>query len=81
MDLHAAPEVCGAKDRALVKNEELPFAARSVSICGNRTYHGQTGNNSACLICSIKDEVKRKHLPWGRKFSCFGAHLNEQDLF
>ena len=32
-------------------------------------------------IGSIKVEVKKKHHCNGRKFSCFAAHLMEQDLF
>jgi hypothetical protein len=31
--------------------------------------------------CSIKGEVKEKHLSEGWKFSCFSAHMNEQDVF
>src|SRR5215470_14757275 len=31
--------------------------------------------------CSIKGEVKKKHFCEGRSFSCFTAHLSEQDLF
>jgi putative transposase len=30
---------------------------------------------------SIKVEVKKKHSSIGRNFSCFAAHLIEQDLF
>jgi hypothetical protein len=33
------------------------------------------------LICSIKVEVKKKHISAGWTFSCFAAHLMEQDLF
>ncbi len=33
------------------------------------------------LISSIKVEVKKKHPSHGRTFSCFAAHLIEQDLF
>jgi hypothetical protein len=33
------------------------------------------------LIGSIKVEVKKKHLFFGWKFSCFAAHLSERDLF
>jgi hypothetical protein len=33
------------------------------------------------LISSIKGEVKKKHLCCGRSFSCFAAHVMEQDLF
>jgi hypothetical protein len=33
------------------------------------------------LICSIKAEVKKKHISFGWKFSCFSAHLSERDLF
>jgi len=29
----------------------------------------------------MKEEVKKKHSCIGRKFSCFAAHLMEQDLF
>src|SRR5215471_246244 len=32
-------------------------------------------------VCSIKGEVKKKHFCEGRSFSCFTAHLSEQDLF
>jgi hypothetical protein len=34
-----------------------------------------------CLISSIKGEVKKKHISSGWNFSCFAAHLMEQDLF
>src|SRR5260370_3756278 len=34
-----------------------------------------------CLISSIKGKVKKKHSCNGRNFSCFGAHMIEQDLF
>src|SRR6266566_7813846 len=37
--------------------------------------------NSSHLISSIKVEVKKKHPSHGRTFSCFAAHLIEQDLF
>jgi len=30
---------------------------------------------------SVKGEVKKKHISFGRKFSCFSAQLFEQDLF
>jgi len=33
------------------------------------------------LVCSIKGEVKKKHHSNGWIFSCFAAHLFEQDLF
>jgi hypothetical protein len=33
------------------------------------------------LISSIKREVKKKNVSGGWNFSCFAAHLNEQDLF
>jgi hypothetical protein len=33
------------------------------------------------LVSSIKVEVKKKHLSSGRNFSCFAAHVMEQDLF
>jgi hypothetical protein len=33
------------------------------------------------LISSIKGEVKKKHFSAGWRFSCFAAHLMEQDLF
>jgi hypothetical protein len=36
---------------------------------------------SQVLISSIKVEVKKKHFSVGRNFSCFAAHLIEQDLF
>jgi hypothetical protein len=32
-------------------------------------------------VSSIKEEVKKKHPCIGRKFSCFAAHLMEQDVF
>src|SRR5215471_3807479 len=32
-------------------------------------------------VCSIKGEVKKKHFCEGRSFSCFTAHLSEQDRF
>jgi len=32
-------------------------------------------------VCSIKEEVKKKHFCAGWKFSCFAAHWIEQDLF
>jgi hypothetical protein len=31
--------------------------------------------------CSIKGEVKKKHISFGWNFSCFSAHLIERDLF
>jgi len=34
-----------------------------------------------CLVSSIKGEVKKKHISFGRTFSCFSAHLIERDLF
>jgi hypothetical protein len=34
-----------------------------------------------CLVSSIKAEVKKKDSCTGRTFSCFAAHLMEQDLF
>jgi hypothetical protein len=33
------------------------------------------------LVSSIKGEVKKKHISFGWNFSCFAAHLIEQDLF
>jgi hypothetical protein len=33
------------------------------------------------LICSIKEEVKKKHFSLGWKFSCFSAHTIERELF
>ena len=33
------------------------------------------------LVSSIKREVKKKHICNGWTFSCFAAHLKEQDLF
>ena len=36
---------------------------------------------SQLLISSIKGEVKKKHTSFGWNFSCFAAHLIEQDLF
>jgi len=44
--------------------------------------YGYTGvARSQILISSIKVEVKKKHPSHGRTFSCFAAHLIEQDLF
>ena len=34
-----------------------------------------------CLVSSLKGEVKKKHDSNGCFFSCFAAHLFEQDLF
>jgi hypothetical protein len=36
---------------------------------------------STCLVSSIKVEVKKKHSSISGNFSCFAAHLIEQDLF
>jgi len=36
---------------------------------------------STSPVSSIKGEVKKKHLSIGWNFSCFAAHLSEQDLF
>ena len=33
------------------------------------------------LVSSIKGEVKKKHISFGWKFSCFAAHVIERDLF
>ena len=33
-----------------------------------------------CPISSLKVEVKKKHISFGRNFSCFSAHLIERDL-
>jgi len=33
------------------------------------------------LKSSIKEEVKKKHISFGRNFSCFSAHSIEQVLF
>jgi hypothetical protein len=33
------------------------------------------------LVSSIKEEVKKKHLSLGWKFSCFSAHTIERELF
>ena len=41
----------------------------------------QSRVRSQVLISSIKVEVKKKHPSHGRTFSCFAAHLIEQDLF
>jgi hypothetical protein len=32
------------------------------------------------LVCSIKVEVKKKHISLGWNFACFAAHVMEQDL-
>src|SRR5258708_5192417 len=34
-----------------------------------------------CPVSSIKGEVKKKHFSAGWKFSCFAAHIIEQDLY
>jgi hypothetical protein len=39
------------------------------------------GLSVGCPIGSIKGEVKKKHFPVGRNFSCFAARLIERDLF
>jgi len=36
---------------------------------------------ATCPISSIKGEVKKKHFSAGWKFSCFAAHIIEQDLY
>jgi hypothetical protein len=49
-----------------------------------KTYHEiifRTEISPMCLISSIKGEVKKKHLSAGWRFSCFAAHMMEQDLF
>ena len=40
-----------------------------------------TGLQVTALGRSLKGEVKKKHTPNGWIFSCFAAHLFEQDLF
>jgi hypothetical protein len=42
---------------------------------------GEPASNSQMLVCSIKVEVKEKHISFGWTFSCFAAHLIKQDLF
>src|SRR5258708_34554563 len=45
-------------------------------------YRGRPGARlNQVLISSIKVEVKKKHISDGWTFSCFAAHLIEQDLF
>jgi len=39
------------------------------------------GGRRAAMKSSIKGEVKKKHFPVGRNFSCFAARLIERDLF
>jgi hypothetical protein len=34
-----------------------------------------------CPVSSIRGEVKKKHFSAGWKFSCFAAHIIEQDLY
>jgi hypothetical protein len=41
----------------------------------------QLTNNPTSLVSSLKGEVKKKHNRNGWIFSCFAAHLFEQDLF
>jgi len=43
--------------------------------------HHSKGELSRLLISSIKRKVKKKHPCNGRTFSCFPAHMIEQDLF
>ena len=45
------------------------------------TVYINSGKGSQALIRSLKGEVKKKHDPVGWIFSCFAAHLCEQDLF
>jgi hypothetical protein len=51
------------------------------SIPPRRHFQGSETINDQLLISSIKVEVKKKHPSHGRTFSCFAAHLIEQDLF
>jgi hypothetical protein len=51
------------------------------SIPPRRHFQGSETINDQVLISSIKVEVKKKHPSHGRTFSCFAAHLIEQDLF
>jgi hypothetical protein len=53
-----------------------PGSSLSVSAGVSGSY-----NHPAGVAKAIKEEVKKKISPRGRKFSCFAAHLNERDLF
>jgi len=48
--------------------------------CLSNTAHQEYIDRTHVLISSIKREVKKKHLPSRRSFSCFPAHLIERDL-
>src|ERR1035437_1218171 len=47
----------------------------------NYTLVAIRSNLCHCLRSSIKGEVKKKYISCGWSFSCFAAHLIEQDLF
>jgi Transposase zinc-binding domain len=48
--------------------------------CGHRAISYNSCRNPTAPS-SIKVEVKRKNVSCGWNFSCFAAHMNEQDLF
>ena len=60
--------------------ERVPrrLSGREAVIC---TIDSSEQNYCQVLICSLKGEVKKKHNSNGWIFSCFAAHLFEQDLF
>jgi hypothetical protein len=53
----------------------------------NASISGNWSGRFSCVPCgqlpisSIKVEVKKKHISNSWSFSCFAAHLFEQDLF
>ena len=53
--------------------------------CLFRNQQSRTVVNLATIVLSgtrsIKGEVKKKHISFGWKFSCFAAHLIERDVF
>src|SRR5258707_4120629 len=50
-------------------------------LTASRTMSHPNGKGLTYLVSSIKVEVKKKHISDGWTFSCFAAHLIEQDLF
>src|SRR6267142_2773726 len=62
--------------------ETSPLRSRRPELARRRIGHAARQQfNSACLISSIKGEVKKKHISFGWNFSCFAAHLMERDRF
>jgi hypothetical protein len=65
---------------ATMKNARTTIAAAAILRISSPSY-GFYLRVDHCLVCSIKVEVKKKHNSNGWNFSCFAAHLMEQDLF